>query len=150
MHKKSATHRLMDYLAIRDHSEQELVTKLKKFHSPEEIQQAINYGKDQGWIAQTEEQLQSLSEKVSRTLQRKGKGPVYINQYLHQRGLPKIKIDSEDNLENALKLLERKFRTEIKPENYRNKAALFLKSKGFDLETVRKAVSSHEKQFSNS
>lgn len=145
MKKKSAIHRMMDYIAMRDHSQKELITKLKRFHTTEEIQKAITYGIDQGWIPQNPDQLQSLSNKVGSTLQRKGKGPVYINQYLAKKGLPPITVNADESLEIAYKLLEKKFKNVEKPINFRNKASLFLKSKGFTLHTIRAAVVNFEK-----
>ncbi len=141
---------MMDYLARRQHTEKELREKLSTRHSPEEIDAAIQYGKTKGWLAPHQQAESQLAEEIAETLQKRGKGIEYINQFLEKKGLPSVKANSSSELEKARQLVENKFgprkknmefkpsREEIKKLNA--KKARFLISRGFDMETVEKIV----------
>lgn len=140
-----ASHKMMDYLANRTHSEKELRTKLQKHYTPEEIENAIEYGKTKGWIASTDEALNDLSQETAAALSRKGKGADYINQFLQEKGLPQIKADSSSELEKARQLVENKFDPLDNPsreerEKRKAKIGRFLMARGFDMETIEKIV----------
>ena len=142
---KTATHKLMDYLARRKHSELELRTKLQDSFTPQEIEEAILHAKNKAWIPANEDQQRSLAEETAEALIKKGKGIEYINQYLEQKGLPAVKVDSSDELEKARQLVKNKFDPleNLTPEeNEKQKAKIgrFLASRGFDEETVRKVI----------
>lgn len=141
----SATKRMMDYIALRDHSEKELRTKLKKRFEPEEIDKAIDYGKTHGWIPDTAEGLEALSKKTASYLSRKGKGVRFINHNLHKKGLPSVKMNPEEELEKALMLVQTKFASTVantreEKEKLKAKKGRFLISRGFDMDVVRKVV----------
>ncbi|MGZ5280028.1 MAG: regulatory protein RecX [Pseudobdellovibrionaceae bacterium] len=137
----SARLQMMDYLAHRNHTEKELRTKLGDKFPQEEIKKAIQFGKDKGWIASSKEDLQALSEEVAAVLKRKGKGPLYINQYLEEKGLVPISMDPAEELEKARELVENKYSDLNKMDrNEKAKVGRFLMSRGFDLETVRKVI----------
>lgn len=140
--KPSARNKMMDYLAQRDHSEKELRKKLKdKDFTPEEIDVAIEFGKENGWIPNSTESLQALAEKVAGTLRRKGKGPLYINHFLKEKGLPPVQSQPDEELEKARELAHNKF-SDIENMDRKEKAKVgrFLISRGFNLETVRKVI----------
>lgn len=130
----------MDYLAVRDHSRQELETKLsQKDYAPEDIAHALDSLETSGLLASPE----SLSEKVSENLHQKGKSHTYIEQYLEAKGLPSVPRDSELELEKAEKLLQSHFSKLSKSsETDKKKMAHFLQNRGFDTETIMKALSS--------
>jgi regulatory protein len=137
----SARNKMMDYLAHREHSESELRLKLKDDFTPVEIDQAIAFAKEKGWVPNSEEDLRALSEKTAAALKRKGKGQLYIDQYLEGKGLAPVKVDSAEELEKARQLVENKFSDLNKMnEKEKVKAARFLISRGFDEETVRKVI----------
>jgi regulatory protein len=139
--RPSARNRMMDYLAQRDHSEKELRKKLKDKFSPDEIDIAFTYGKVQGWIPDSPESALNLAEKTAATLKRKGKGPLYINQYLKEKGLPKVSMNRDEEFENARKLAHNKFpNIENMDTKAKAKVGRFLISRGFSLETVRKVI----------
>lgn len=136
---------MMNYLARRNHSEKELREKLESQYTPEDIENAIAYGKSKGWIPDSEQDLIALAEKTAADLRRRGKGSEYINQYLEQKGLPAIKSDSMDELEKARQLVKNKFTplespTDREQEKYKAKMGRFLVSRGFDTEIVRKVI----------
>lgn len=137
---KSAREKAMDYLAIRDHSRLELETKLsQKNYTPEEIATALDSLEASGFLASAE----SLSEKVSENLHQKGKSYTYIEQYLESKGLPPVPRDSELELEKAEKLIKSHFSKLSKSsETDKKKMAQFLQNRGFDTETIMKALPS--------
>lgn len=131
---RSARNKMMDLLAQRDHSEKEIRTKLKQREfSPEEIDAAIEYGKTNKWLPDSAEGLQALAEKAANALHRKGKGIIYINHFLKQKGLPPVKSDFSQELEKALSLIKNK-------KGEKAKIGRFLLSRGFEQSVVRKVV----------
>jgi SOS response regulatory protein OraA/RecX len=48
--------KMMDYLAIRDHSENELRRKLEKLYTADEIDAAVTLAKQKNWIPDTPEE----------------------------------------------------------------------------------------------
>jgi regulatory protein len=139
--QQSALKAMMDYLARREHSEKELREKLENKFTTEEIDKAILHGKDKGWIAESPEAAQDLSEKTAAFLRRKGKGSLYINNYLEEKGLPPVSINESEELAKALELVKNKFSNiEKMDRNEKAKVGRFLDSRGFDLEIVRKVI----------
>lgn len=135
----SAKVKLMDFLARRDHSERELIKKLLRHFSVEEIEEAILWARQHGWLAPADK----ISKKVADTLHRKHKGIFFINSYLREKGLPSVPKDSQVELEKARHLVKNKTRL-LKPgTDGKQKLSRFLASRGFDGETIRKAL--HEK-----
>lgn len=148
----SARKKMMDILSRREHSETEIRIKLEDQFSPEEIDQAINFGKEKKWLPSNPQQAQDLSEKFAEVLRRKGKGVDFINHYLEEKGLPSIKISSEDELEKIQQLISKKFpqfeqninadspSQDFQKEQLQAKIARFLISRGFNSEIVRKVL----------
>ena len=132
-YKKTARNKMMDYLARRDHSEKELRTKLKKDFTSEEIDKALEYGRTHGWLPDTDEKLNALSDKTARMLHNKRKGIHYINNFLVKKGLPKVAQNMDLELEKARDLIKNK-------KSDAAKAGRFLMGRGFDLSVVRKVV----------
>ncbi len=132
--------KMMDLMAVRDHSEQELRAKLEqKFHgaddASEAIEAAIEYAQQNNWLGNPA----ALSEKTAEELHRKHKGILFINNYLEQKCLPPVLTDDDLELEKALHLVKNKYREEdLKYEA--DRIARFLTSRGFDTETVRKVI----------
>jgi regulatory protein len=148
---RSARNKMMDYLARRDHSELELKQKLKKHLFTEtEIEKALTYGRENGWLPNTEEQKLQFAERVSAFLHRKNKGTRYINKFLKQKGLPAVKSNSDQELEKALDLVQSKFKKSLSvfhtiKENAERKNVIakigrFLISRGYQTETINLAI----------
>ena len=143
----TARNKMMDYLARRDHSEKEIRQKLKKTKafSEEQIEKAIEFGRDNGWLPDTPEKMEVLSEKTAGFLHRRKKGIQYINQFLAKKGLPPVQNSFEQELEKALELVKNKtlkLQSLPKEEKQKAKAKLgrFLVARGFDLDVVRKVI----------
>ena len=139
--KMTARNKMMDYLAIRDHTEKELREKLGLLYSMEEIDLAIQAAKQNNWIADSAESANRLSEDTANALGRKGRGIQYINQYLEKKGLPEIKLDSSAELEKAKTLVENKYsRLSEMNQRQKAKAGRFLLGRGFEMEVVQQII----------
>ena len=123
---------MQDYIARRDHSEQELRTKLKKYHTQEEIEGAIRDAQTAGWMAEPE----TMAERATAALGRRGKGHHYIQAFLRRKGLPGTSRDLEQESEKARALLEIK----LKPGEGRDKALRLLRNRGYDLEVISRVI----------
>ena len=130
--KKTARAKAMDYLARRDHSEKELREKLALRYSDEDINQALDEIRERGWLLPPEE----LSEKVAKSLSQRHKSHAYINHFLCKRGLPKVPKDENLELDKALDVIASKAK---KRDDFNHLQSL-LKNRGFDTDTIRKAV----------
>ena len=136
---------MMDYLARRKHSEKELRLKLEDQFEDKEIQKALEYGKAKGWIPASDEDQNQMAQETAEALKNKGKGIEYINQYLAEKGLPKVQAIDSEELEKARQLVENKFgplkeSSEEESEKQKAKMGRFLASRGFTEETVRKVI----------
>lgn len=129
---KSAWVKAMDFLARRDHSEQELIEKLRRHYTDEEITPALKEMKQRGWLLPPEE----LSAKVAENLHNKQKGYLYICHYLRKKGLPPVEKDPDRELEKAYQILEQKGPVEVS----RQKMVSLLKNRGFDTETIGRVI----------
>lgn len=136
----------MDLLARRDHSEKELRQKLKRAKfSPEEIDKAIQYGKENNWLPDTAEKALGLSDRTADSLHRKKKGILFINSYLAEKGLPEVQSNPDLELEKALNLIENKYSfsdqlDREEKEKLKSKIGRFLISRGFETSIVRKVL----------
>ena len=131
---------MMDYVALRDHSEKELRKKLSAYFENDEIQKAIDYGKKNNWIPESFEQLSKLSKQFASQLQRKGKGKLIVNQKLKEKGLPEIFFDAEDELQIALTLAQKKLGSKDLDKKMQEKIGRFLISRGFSTDIVRDII----------
>ena len=142
----SIKHKIMEYIARRDHSEKELKNKLRRLkdyqerkkprYSAEEIDGAIQWAWDNKWLKPGEE----LSESVARTLHNKKKGIRYINAYLTQKGLPHQPLDEEQEMSKAIKLIRHKIIDKTWDSNLKLKLTRFLISRGFPQHIISKAL----------
>jgi len=136
--KKSAFEKIVEIIAHRDHSEQELRTKLtlKKF-SETEIAEGLQTADDYGLMAEPTQ----LSCNVCEQLHRKHKGILYINQYLKSKGLPSVAPDWDKELEKAKELVFKHFSKnppytiEEKQDIYR-----YLTNRGYADQTINRVI----------
>ena len=149
--KQRLKRKIMDLLAMRDHSEKEIRTKLTQSARrwalineeerpqllEEGLAQAIAMAKESNWMGEPTK----LTEAFSQSLHRKNKGIMYINHYLKEKGLPTIEADRDLELEKALALVKNKYPTTEKfSREDKARVARFLASRGFDSDTVRKVI----------
>lgn len=138
--RKSARDKLMDYLARRDHSEFELRKKLSFTYTATEVDNAIQFARENRWLAEPDE----LSSRVTEQLNRKNKGARYIEKFLRSRGLPGTAKDPDEELRKARELIQVKLNKQP-PYEFAEQVKIhrFLAYRGFDEETIRKVM--HEK-----
>ena len=142
----TARNTLMNILARREHTEKEVRQKLRNKFPAEEVDRAVRYAKEHNWLPNSDVALQELAERTARMLQRKGKGAIYIKEYLKENGLSPVKIDSQQELEQAKTLVKNKFGlgdfedNEVIDQTLKTKVGRFLIARGFNLSTVRKVI----------
>lgn len=153
----SARNKMMALLSRREYSEREMRAKLEGQFSTDEIDQAINFGKEKKWLPSNANEALALAENFAEVLRRKGKGTDFINQYLEKKGLPSITSSAEDELTNIQQIISKKFpqfytvKTSVTYDEYGSaqdfqkeqlqaKIARFLISRGFNSEIVRKVL----------
>lgn len=128
--------KLMEYLARRNHSEKELMQKLSRKYSKEEVIKAIQEAKDNNWLIDESK----LSEQTALMLHRKKKGIIYIQAYLRQKGLPSIKKDNEIEIEKARQILISLDLEDLTNKASKLKARRVLTNRGFDFETIQRVI----------
>lgn len=143
-----ARHKIIDYLSRRDHSPLELKRKMKLAgFSPEEIQSAIEWSRELGYLRPLEEQSQNRAH----SLHRKGKGIAQINSDLQKRGLPPITADEDAELEKAKSYLQKQLRRlSLKNPQHRQKLMRSLITRGFSGSVARKALQSVQSEMPES
>lgn len=129
---KTAWVKAMDFLARRDHSEKELIEKLGRHFSQEEIEPVLEEMKQRGWLIDPHE----LAAKVTQSLHRKNKGFLYIQHFLRQKGLPATEKEPEVEMEKARDLIASK----AKDLTDFARLASLLKNRGFDTETISRTI----------
>jgi len=147
---RTARNKMMDLLALRDHSEKEMRKKLLQKFTPEEVETAITYGRENGWLPNSEAEEMKLAGKAADTLHRKKKGIRYINSKLLEMGLPEVESNSDVELEKALNLVKNKYqsnsdKTFAERQKWRGKVGRFLISRGFETEIAKAVISELEK-----
>jgi len=136
-----ARKRMMDLMAVRDHSELEIRAKLKDKFEPADIDAAVDYGRENGWLPDNETSQRALANKMAEFLHKKLKGIHYINHALEEKGLPPLDPDPERELEKARSLLETKFSDQdLRDRQAQAKAGRFLASRGFSMDVVRSVI----------
>lgn len=153
--RKKAKEKVMDLLARRGHSELELRQKLSRTYEPHEVEDAIQFAKENNWMTAPEE----LAERVSLELGRKRKGHRYINQFLRNKGLPAVTKDADEEFEKALDFVQTKLGKRLgaqvsdelanegkldyeEQRKEQMKIYRMLGSRGFDDETIRRVLES--------
>ena len=120
--------KMQSFLGRRDHSEQELKTKLLKHFSLPEVESAIALAYERKWLKEPMELAHQLVEE----LHRKKKGWIYIVNSLKQKGLPEISCDEEQETEKCKWWIEKKFSAIKNPSLVeKQKVIRFLTNKGF-------------------
>lgn len=134
---EKALENLARYLAMRDHSEQELRTKLERRYSPEVTEKTIAFAVERELLAAPE----ILAERATRDLNRRRKSHLYIQSLLKKRGLPATAVNTDEELEKIRRLLNSKFGSaqELAYEE-KQKAHRFLKYRGFEDALIHKVL----------
>jgi SOS response regulatory protein OraA/RecX len=127
---------LLKQLALRDHSELELKNKLERKFEKATVSQTILRAIEENLIKEPEK----LAESVSQSLLRRGKGSRNITMQLKKRGLPNVKVDESQELQQALRLLSRSLRLEkqdwLRDKTKSAKVYRFLTNRGFSTKVI--------------
>lgn len=139
--RKSARTKAMDFLARRGYSENELRLKLLRDYPADDVEDAVANARENGWLSAPEE----IAERVAAELGRKKKGHRFVNQFLKAKGLPPVAKDLDAEVERARELLSTKLKHDFEtdgplPYEARAKAQRLLMNRGFDIETIIKAL----------
>lgn len=131
---KSAWDRMMGYLGRRDHSVLELRQKLSQHHDPEDVIAALKKAHSLNLIPDSTQ----MAKRTAEALLRKGKGSRYIAGYLKKKGLPNSKVDGDDELDRATRVVVDQLRFEP-PFTHEEKKKIFryLSNRGFSSEVTR-------------
>lgn len=137
-----AKRKIMDILSERDHSEKEILKKLKKRCDETIATQALQWAKEQNWLPKEEK----IQEMVVHSLGRRKKGQRAINQKLKEMGLQPVKLDTETELEKALEAVQIKFKANLlngldykSAQKEKARVLRFLLGRGFDSSVAQKA-----------
>lgn len=125
---------LTRYLAIRDHSQYELRTKLARAYPEELVDELLAEAARNGWLIPE----QQIAERLALALAKRHKSQMYIVGQLQERRLPVP--DLQDDSENARLLVERKFGAGSLDEDVKGKAFRFLQNRGFDDRVIRQVL----------
>ena len=141
--RRSAYAAAVALLAMREHSRLELEQKLGQRDYPaDEIRAALDAMIDAGLISDERASRARIASGL-----RRGHGPARIRQSLQQAGLPADSAMTGDDdeainwVQQARAVAERKF-GDTAPCDYKEWArrARFLQSRGYDTQTIRKAL----------
>ncbi|MBU1293955.1 MAG: recombination regulator RecX [Gammaproteobacteria bacterium] len=146
-HQTSIFDQALSLLSHREHSKQELVTKLKtKGHEEEEISATIERLEEMNYLND-----ERFAEIFVRSRLSKPLGASRIQQELIQKGinseLAKTALSeaNADWFELAKQLKERRFGEEISTDfKEKAKQSRYLQYRGFDFEQIKYAVSSQD------
>jgi SOS response regulatory protein OraA/RecX len=134
---KHALDSLTRYLTARDHSEQELRTKLGRRFGPALIEQVLTFAGQCGLLIAPE----ALAAKVSAEYERRKKSYLYIQDQLAKRGLPPTPVDIESEIEKIRHLVHSKFgRTDNLAYEQITKIDRFLRYRGFQESLIHKVL----------
>ena len=130
--------RALRYLVRREHSRDELARKLSPHaESAEILEGTLN------WLESTSKlSNQRFAEARAHQLARKY-GAARIRQDLKAKGVADElveRVSSEDELQRARMILERKYRHAATTREERAKRARFLQGRGFSYDTIYQAV----------
>ena len=140
---KSARKKAMDFLAIREYGQKELIVKLQtKGFSPDISIEAVEKLTKDGLQNDTR-----FVESFCRSRVKQGKGPLKITQELEEKKLPSTVIYSVldemnvDWIQLAIEVRAKKFGSKY-PNEFKEKAKQmrFLQSRGFENQHIRKVV----------
>ena len=120
--------KMQSFLSRRDHSEQELKTKLLRSFAKQEVDFAIAWAYEKKWLKTPIELAQQWVEE----LHQKRKGWLYILHALKKKGLPEMSYDEEKEEEKCRWWIEKKFSNIKNPSLLeKQKVIRFLTNKGF-------------------
>lgn len=142
--EKNLRRAVLNYLARRDHSQQELLQKLAKDYLVEEIQHVLDELIAAGFINEIR-----YAENYINARRKKGYGPKRIALELEMRGIPddiiaeQLKITDNAWLHDLLRLWQKHFKGQL-AKDFKTKAKQmrFLYYRGFTQEQIEEVLKS--------
>lgn len=137
----AAYNALLRMLTRRDHSEKELTDKLTRWYTTDAVQFAIAKAHELKLI---KDEI-FLKKQFADHMHRRSRGVHAINRLMKQKGLSTYVADDEQELAKCQALLLKKFGAPSKlsaPD--RVKAYRFLAYRGFDSETIGRAINIYQ------
>jgi len=138
------------HLGRRDHSEQELRTKLDRKTTNQQWIDAVieecfsaNYLNEKRFIENFIRFSQNKGygrKRITRDLKNKGANPEEVNSAFSE--------DHYNYLESATNLLQSRYKEGIYNAYLKQKVMAFLQTKGFDFDDIFKAIDEHNKNYS--
>jgi len=124
-------------LARQDRSRKELEEKLTRWYTPNAVDFAVQKAEELGYIKPPAE----LALRYQNSHRQKGRGHYRISHELKKRGLPQLPMDREAEYSCCQSTFLKKFgETRLTSQEERAKAARYLTSRGFDLDTVKRVI----------
>lgn len=130
--KVSAQDKLIDLVSRRDHTEKELIKKLRlRKYTELEICAALNWAKDRGYLKTNEQMSILLNESLKRQL----KGERLRAHELSQKGAKLPPVDSEEEVRMAALWVQKK-------QPPKDKIRQRLQMRGYSAQTIQKLIKS--------
>lgn len=145
--EKSLRQRALEYLGKREYSYTELGQKLKAFaEETDDISALLDDFKQRGWVSDarfTEQivharQAKFGSARIAHELREKG-----VADHLIQDAIEQVK---DHELENAIEVWRKKFKTSPSNREEWAKQARFLQSRGFGFDLIKKVLNAKDAQ----
>lgn len=137
------------HLGRRDHSEKELREKIaRKTDNQQWIDTVISECFEYGYLDDAR-----FVENFIRSSQNKGFGSTRIKRDLQRKGIEQNHLarvfedDPHDYIPDALALLSAKYKQRIANQHLKQKAMLFLQSKGHSFDDIFKAIDQHNEAY---
>lgn len=138
--------RVIQILTRRDHSEKELITKLKKYLTAEEIIFALSFAKDFRLIPTNFEDQLRLSGRYAASMLKKRQGRFKIQKTCQDKGLPVPAIDADQEQKAADELVHLRC-SKTQKLLTKDKIFRYLMSRGFSPQVARLAIQNNSAFF---
>lgn len=141
--KRKTWNAILRKLTLRDFTPKELLEKLKPWYPLEAIHEGLLKAEELGLLKPSEE----LAKVFARSLDKRGKSHIYIQQALRKKGLSAPASDPEVEYQKAVAALRKKIGSGRKVLSW-GQIAGSLARQGFDSATIRRALKEHQSLFS--
>ena len=138
-----AKKKVMDLVAVRDHSQAELRQKLARHFELSIIDEAVTWAEQQSWFKAAD----NLKTDVAQKLNSRGQGITKVNAKLAAMGLDEVKPNTVEEYEKARRAAYKKFGpdafaelTSAEVHQLKTKVVRFLSGRGFEEEIVNQIL----------
>lgn len=146
---KRAKEKALWLISYRDHSEKELVDKIKKDYSEESAISAVNRMKELGLVND-----ENFARRYFKSLTEGSKqlSPTCAKYKLLEKGIDRSLVDiiveecDVDQHQQIRNIIEKKYRNFTTDEKYRRRAVAGLQRKGFRWDDIKSVMSEYENE----